>query len=657
MTVARRAQVLPNVAAPEPVSARLDLLLRHAITVDQFDADVAQACKRDPEEVWSVLALLDQYHRLGKLPDELFRTLKSFADRRGFARGGLHLPEPEPQSVATTAAATTAAAAPLLAPIPVPATVPVLSPPAAAVTRAPEIRVGSVLCGHYLLEAELASDHRGPIYQALDQRRVDQSADVCRVALQILHRSVANAAVALAEVRQEFRDAQRLVHPNIISVHELALDGACILVTMDLVPGEPLSALLARRQGRALPRAAALAIIRDVGAALVYAHERGVVHGDLHPSNIVISSTGEVRVRGFGAVRAHSNYASCEQLEQRPADRRDDLYALACISYELLHGSPPFGLLNAAAARGRALVPPRPLLLTRTQWQTLRIGLAWRRENRTVGVAWWLARMRLGRAARRLPALETLATLPSLRRPWWRPLLLTGLLAAAVATAASLDRLPDRAALASGWTELRGFAQQVPGLVQRLGDWLSPMASPAMAGAETLNSAVSVQRPAPPRSKKKRLAAIDRVADAPAITPQVTASKGDTVAAPDAVAAAEPAPAPARIELSADNYTVMPGESAARIRVQRRGGNLRGDVSFVWWTESASARPERDYIDWGRRAEQIPAGRSSVTLLIPIVSDALRRESRLFYVAIGAGGGSAELGDNARAAILMPGGR
>jgi hypothetical protein len=84
---------------------------------------------------------------------------------------------------------------------------------------------------------------------------------------------------------------------------------------------------------------------------------------------------------------------------------------------------------------------------------------------------------------------------------------------------------------------------------------------------------------------------------------------------------------------------------------------LQGDVSFAWWTEGASAAAGRDYIDWGRRAEQIPAGRSSITLLVPIVSDPTRRgRSRVFHVVIGDAGGGAELGDTARAAVLMPGG-
>ncbi len=131
-----------------------------------------------------------------------------------------------------------------------------------------------------------------------------------------------------------------------------------------------------------------------------------------------------------------------------------------------------------------------------------------------------------------------------------------------------------------------------------------------------------------------------------------------------AVAAAAPAPAPAALptpavplllELAADSYTVLPGEPAARIEVRRRG-NLRGDVSFVWSTESASALPERDFIASGPRAEQMPAGVSSVTLLVPIVSDATRSDSRVFYVRITEPGGGAELGTNSRAAVLVAGG-
>jgi hypothetical protein len=126
------------------------------------------------------------------------------------------------------------------------------------------------------------------------------------------------------------------------------------------------------------------------------------------------------------------------------------------------------------------------------------------------------------------------------------------------------------------------------------------------------------------------------------------------VAASEQIPAAAPV-LPARIELHSDQYTVLPGQTAARIEVRRRG-SLDADVSFVWWTEAASAKADRDFISWGRRSEQIPAGRDSATLLVPIVSDATRHDSRVFYVIIGEPGGSAELGGNYRASVLLAGG-
>ena len=693
MTAARKTQSQSLGGARARLAEKLDQLLRQSIGAAEFDNAVAQACEADPEEIWTVLALLDQYHRLGKLPTEQFRALKAAADRRGLGRRGLPIPgmaaattvaerapaaepaaaappspSPSPSPSAATATATpTPAATPTPRVIAIaPAVAALAVPPIDVPTLAPAaaIGVGSLLRGRYLLEAEIAHDERGTIYRAADQLRSDLQIDLPRVALLVLNQRATGSAVAMAELLQEFREAQRLAHPNIVKVREVDQDGAAIFITMDLVNGEPLSTVLARRQGRALPRATALVLIRDIGAALVHAHDHGVVHGDLRPECILIAATGEVRIRGFGALQSHSPYASCEQLEGRVADRRDDLYSLACIGYELLAGRHPFAMHNAAAARGRNLVPVRPMLLTRTQWQALRIGLAWRRENRTVGVAWWLARMRLPAATKRLPALEALATLPAPRRPLLRPLLLVSLLGATLAAAGSYRGLPPAATLDAGWRALSVAVTAAPQLLQRVGDWLSPREAPAtsaVAVAAATRVTVPTARPAAAVRRRLKVAAIDRPS-APAQAPVAEAPAVDDDAADAMPAAALAAangsaavPQPARIELSADNYTVLPGESAAHIVVRRRGA-LQGDVSFVWWTEAASAAASRDYIDWGRRAEQIPAGHNSVTLLVPIVSDAARRESRLFYVMIGAAGGGAELGSNARAAVLMPGG-
>ena len=89
--------------------------------------------------------------------------------------------------------------------------------------------------------------------------------------------------------------------PNIVRVHEFDRDGGVAFFTMELLSGALLSRVLNARGAVALPRPEALAVIRDIGAALVHAHSRGVVHGDVNPQNIFITNEGDLRVLDFGA--------------------------------------------------------------------------------------------------------------------------------------------------------------------------------------------------------------------------------------------------------------------------------------------------------------------------------------------------------------------
>ena len=168
---------------------------------------------------------------------------------------------------------------------------------------------------------------------------------------------------------------------------------------MELLDGARLSEVL--EPGGAWPQPHALAVIRDIGAAVAHAHSRGIVHGDLKPQNVFITHDGQVRVLDFGgtvaaepwignptampelsAVQARMQahrleepyalgpflaatpaYASCEQLEGQPADPRDDLYALACIAYQLLAGRHPFDGRSSLQARALRLRPTRPRAL------------------------------------------------------------------------------------------------------------------------------------------------------------------------------------------------------------------------------------------------------------------------------------------------------
>jgi len=228
---------------------------------------------------------------------------------------------------------------------------------------------------------------------------------------------------------------QSLSHPNIVRVHEFDRDGDLAFFTMEHLNGALLSRVLSAQESSALYRPYALALVRDVGAAVAHAHARGVVHGDLYPGNIFVTESGEVRVLDFGASHqlhrapwisefdssrqiavATPKYASCQLLEGETADARDDAYALACIAYVLLTGRHPFQDNNALKARTAGITPRRPSGLTRQQWIALRAGLHFDRDQRPSDMQAWLARLDLRGAAARLPELPTLLTVRPRRR-------------------------------------------------------------------------------------------------------------------------------------------------------------------------------------------------------------------------------------------------
>src|ERR1700704_413245 len=104
MRPATEKQLLADGESSSPLAPRLDLLLQHAISSEQFEADMVRACREDPEEIWNLLALLDQYHRLEILPTEQFRGLKPAADRYGLVRREPYIPNlsPKPRAPAAT---------------------------------------------------------------------------------------------------------------------------------------------------------------------------------------------------------------------------------------------------------------------------------------------------------------------------------------------------------------------------------------------------------------------------------------------------------------------------------------------------------------------------------------------------------------------------
>ena len=536
------------------------------------------------------------------------------------------------------------------------------APPAAARPARREVAVGDVLRGRYRVRRVLGDGGMGTVFEASDEYRLDQPANGQRVAIKVLHAANSNREQALAELQLEFQNLQSLSHPNIVRVHEFDRDGDVAFFTMELLTGALLSRVLSARNSIALPRPQALAIIRDVGAALAYAHGRGVVHGDVNPQNIFITNEGELRVLDFGAASklapvATPGYASCQVLEGQRPDARDDLFAFACVVYVLLTGHHPFPMRSAIQARSQRLKPARPAELTHAQWKVLREGLRWDRNDRPADIQEWLDRFDLRAAAPRTPPLPALLKTPPQRpRRTMRTvaaLVMLALLAAAGYWAATNRDAFDRGVTALN-TQLQAALAGATALVKNDNPPAPappdaaelPPATPAdiTPMPEAAQTPPAAHAPAhAPTAAHTPAALAQPAAHAPPPATHIPPAAARVNPAPERPSAAavaatgNPASHPAlsssvRIELAADTVDVLPGEPTAQVAVRRKG-SLRGDAIFSWWTESGTAKPGKDFTAVVPHVEHIADGSNGVTLSIP-VSDAPRTRQKSFYVVI-----------------------
>ena len=209
--------------------------------------------------------------------------------------------------------------------------------------------IGSRWADRYVVLSEIGRGGMSTVYKALDLRYGGD------VAVKVLRREVATVALS-KRLAREIRILSRLEHPNILPVLDSGeFDGLPFFV-MPLVSGENLQERL--RRERRLPVLEAVRVASEVATSLSYAHEMGVVHRDVKPSNILLSSN-HVLVTDFGIARQVDGqttdqltksgeaigtvvYMSPEQTAASTVDGRSDTYSLGCVLYEMLAGSPPF---------------------------------------------------------------------------------------------------------------------------------------------------------------------------------------------------------------------------------------------------------------------------------------------------------------------------
>ena len=633
--------------------AQIDALQSGAWTEAEFVHKVLLA----HDSVWATLALVDQRYRRGLLPEAIFRSVKSKLARGALEQSEyartveLNPPMAESTSMSTFMTAATPANAPIAESPDCQSSVVEATGKVATSDEPPQEPASNIvsstspdiephpttrnsdrlLSDRYMLEGVLGRGGMGTVYKASDRHRADLPQRSRHVALKMLNSHIKARPGALGDLRREFYCAQALSHPNIVKVYELHCEEEPPFYTMELLEGRLLSELLERQHPQPLERQYAFAIIRDVGAALVHAHSRSVVHGDLKPHNIIITDANEVRILDFGASGAVTRqwaisdalqrnrasaftlpYTCCELLDGLQTDPRDDLYALACLSYEMLAGEHPFKRRPATEARDLGMRPARPPGLTDRQWHALETGLSWRRDERSASVREWLKILGLEPRTEQLPPLPApgAKSAPIGARSWKPNSTQAAVAALMLILIAGLSTWT--ADHAKRGKRIVGNLVAHEALASPAGTPATPFdaPSPAKTGqasvAESVGNDVNLAQPSTDSTRSE-------IPESPAVGFAVRSSKGgDSQAPPEN-----------QITLTANTFRVPSGEAFAEITVWRSTGS-HTDGSFVWWTEPASANPGRDFVAQGRTRHLFLNGRHLAKLYIRIIPNQAR---------------------------------
>ncbi|MGA8051219.1 MAG: serine/threonine-protein kinase [Burkholderiales bacterium] len=227
--------------------------------------------------------------------------------------------------------------------------------------------------GRYKIVSELGRGAMGVVYKANDPL-LERA-----VAIKTVNMALERDGIERYEARfyQEARAAGGLSHPNIVTIYDIGKSGEIAYMAMEFIEGVELRSLIG--EGRPLPVPQAVSIAVQVAEGLAYAHQRGIVHRDIKPPNIMIMSNGVVKITDFGIARMRASesltqtgmmlgspkYMSPEQVLGKRADVRSDIFSLGIILYEMLAGTGPFGGENVTALMYQIvnLAPPAPSVL------------------------------------------------------------------------------------------------------------------------------------------------------------------------------------------------------------------------------------------------------------------------------------------------------
>ena len=245
------------------------------------------------------------------------------------------------------------------------------TPPGTELAPLDELPEGTLLANRYHITHLVGHGGMGAVYAAHDD---DLDEDI---AVKVLRTDLARDAEFKKRLKSEVRLARRVSHPNVCRVHDFGGDDELVFVTMELVRGRTLRERLSEiRVARSEPLELAqiVDVVLQIGAALSAAHRAGVIHRDVKPDNVILTE-GRAVLTDFGVASLRSDggkravvgtpaYLAPEVLLGEEYDHRVDVYAVACMAYELIAGEPPFAArtieLAMQVARNKPAYPNLP---------------------------------------------------------------------------------------------------------------------------------------------------------------------------------------------------------------------------------------------------------------------------------------------------------
>lgn len=280
------------------------------------------------------------------------------------------------------------------------------------------IKVGSIIRNRFVLDEILGIGGMGKVYKAIDLRKKEAQDKNPYIAIKVLNDEFRDHPEALIALQREARKSQQLSHPNIVNVHDFDRDGEMVYMTMELLQGKSLDRVIAEDYPNGMPIEQATPIINSVSNAVFYAHQHGIIHSDLKPSNIFVTNDNVAKIFDFGIARAchtratHTSankdeqieinsddkdltlfdptqlcaltptYASLEMLQGHAPEQHDDLYSIACVFYELLSGQHPYKRLPADEAKKQKLQARRIPSISKFKLRALQNSLDLVGKNR-----------------------------------------------------------------------------------------------------------------------------------------------------------------------------------------------------------------------------------------------------------------------------------